>query len=125
MLRFVRIQLFLSAIFILSVPSQAQTQQSRNRLLTGSISGRVTIGGKPAAHAMVMIKEFRSDSDDELKVLQGGIVEQLIFMKSRTDSDGRYQFRGLAEGHYRVRAMSRAYVSKGTRNDNDGGTKIT
>ncbi|MGH9837341.1 MAG: hypothetical protein ACREEM_00980 [Blastocatellia bacterium] len=89
----------------------AQTPQRETRARTASVSGRVTIAGKPAANAMVTIEEFTRGSGDA-KILPGGIVQPRIFAKVRTGGDGRYRITGLAEGHYRIRALSNAYVSK-------------
>jgi hypothetical protein len=87
--------------------SNAQTPQRDNLPRTASISGRVTVGGVPAANALVVVAEgdlrtrgawAGSDSP------QGATVEV------RTGSDGRYRVTGLAEGSYVIHALSKAYV---------------
>ena len=87
--------------------SNGQTPQRDNRPRTASIGGRVTVGGAPAANALVVVAEgdlrtrgVRAGSESP----QGATVEV------RTDSDGRYRVTGLAEGTYVIRALSKAYV---------------
>ncbi|HKQ72377.1 MAG TPA: carboxypeptidase regulatory-like domain-containing protein [Blastocatellia bacterium] len=106
----VRLNLFsaLSILILMAVSqSGAQTPQRDNRPRTASISGRVTIGGAPAANALMIIAEvdpqsrgawFRDESP------------QSAFIKVRTDNDGRYRVAGLAEGNYMIRALSKVYV---------------
>src|SRR5262249_30364686 len=125
MLRVVRAYLFYTVIFILLLSTQVQTQQSGNRRTTGSISGLVTVGGKPVSNALVTAEELSPEPGQEVKVLQGNKVEQHIFAKSKTDADGRYRITGLAEGRYSIQAMSRAYVSTGTRMQNGGSREVT
>src|SRR5262245_23376833 len=85
----------------------AQTPQRDNRPRTASIDGRVTIGGAPAANALVMVME----ADPQSWVTWfGGDSTQRTFIRVRTDDDGRYQVRGLTEGSYIIRALSNAYV---------------
>lgn len=89
----------------------AQIPQRDARSRTASVSGRVTIAGKPAANAVLTIEEFIRGSG-AAKVLPGGIIQPRIFVKARTGGDGRYRITGLAAGHYSIRALSNAYVSK-------------
>ncbi|MGH9766032.1 MAG: carboxypeptidase regulatory-like domain-containing protein, partial [Blastocatellia bacterium] len=96
------------SILLLVVASQspAQTPQRDNLPRTASISGRVTVGGKPAANAMVMVMEVDPDS----KHFSGYVSSHHALVKVRTDGDGRYQVTGLATGAYQVRALSKAYA---------------
>jgi hypothetical protein len=87
--------------------SSAQTPKRDNLPRTASIGGRVTVGGAPAANALVVVAEVDlqawvdwADSESP----QGAKVEV------RTGSDGRYRATGLAEGAYVIRALSKAYV---------------
>src|SRR5262249_34501642 len=87
--------------------SLAQTPQRDNRPRTASIGGRVTVGGAPAANALVMVTEVdpRSRGDSF-----GAESQQRAFVKVRTDGDGRYRVTGLTEGAYMISALSKAYV---------------
>src|SRR5262245_61680401 len=82
----------------------AQTPQRDNRPRTASISGRVTIGGKPAVNAVITVAETN------LKPDAGGSDTPIPHQtKTRTDGDGRYLVGGLAEGRYVVSAMLKAF----------------
>src|SRR5262249_16797383 len=97
------------SILLLVTASQsgAQTPHRDNRPGTASIGGRVTIGGAPAANALVMVMEVDPQSRGESF---GDESQQRAFVKVRTDSDGRYRVTGLTEGAYRICAISKAYV---------------
>jgi len=88
--------------------ANAQTPQRDNRPRTASVSGRVTIAGKPAANAVITVVETNlkpGAGESELRIpLQA---------KTRTDGDGRYLVGGLAEGRYVVSAMLKAFVAAG------------
>src|SRR5262245_34242465 len=76
------------SILLLAAVSQssAQTQQRENRSRTASISGRVTIAGKPAANAVITVMETDSKHNPF-----GGLVALIpLQAKTRTDGDGRY-----------------------------------
>ncbi len=88
--------------------ASAQTPQRDNRPRTASIGGRVTVGGAPAANALVMVTEVDPPSGG---APSGGESRQRAFVKVRTDGDGRYRVGGLAEGDYMINALSKAYVS--------------
>jgi protocatechuate 3,4-dioxygenase beta subunit len=85
----------------------AQSIQRDNRSGTASIRGRVTIGGAPAANALVIVMEIDPKTRDR------GFGDQLqrgAFIKIRTDNNGRYRVTGLPQGSYLVNALSNAYV---------------
>jgi protocatechuate 3,4-dioxygenase beta subunit len=98
-------------LLIAAAQSNAQTPQRDTRPRTASIGGRVTVGGAPAANAVVMVIEVDPPSGGSSP---GGESRQRAFVKVRTDSDGRYRVGGLAEGNYMVHALSKAYVSSST-----------
>src|SRR5262245_22931274 len=77
----------------------AQTPQRDNRPRTASIGGRVTVGGAPAANALVMVTEVDPPSGGSGP---GGESRQRAFIKLRTENDGRYRATGLAEGDYMI-----------------------
>jgi hypothetical protein len=101
--------LLLAAVGQSSASASAQTPQRDNRPRTASVSGRVTIAGKPAANAVITVVETDlkpGAGESELRIpLQA---------KMRTDGDGRYLVGGLAEGRYIVSAMLRAFVDAGS-----------
>src|SRR5262249_52124930 len=74
--------------------------------------GRVTVDGKPATNALLMVAEVDPRSRDEWPNSDGpdGDSAQRAFIKVRTDGDGRYRIAGLSEGVYLIRALSKAYV---------------
>jgi hypothetical protein len=86
--------------------SSAQTLQRDNRPRTASISGRVTIAGKPAANAVITVTE----TDLKPDAGESGLRIPLQ-VKTRTDGGGRYLVGGLAEGRYVVSAMLKAFVA--------------
>ena len=97
-----------SVLLLIAAQSNAQAPQRDTRPRTASIGGRVTVGGAPAANALVMVTEVDPPSGGSLL---RGESWQRAFVKVRTDSDGRYRFGGLTEGDYRIQALSKAYVS--------------
>ncbi|HMB29820.1 MAG TPA: carboxypeptidase-like regulatory domain-containing protein, partial [Blastocatellia bacterium] len=94
--------------------ASAQTPQRDNRQRTASVSGRVTIAGKPAANAVITVVEtdLKPDAgESDLRIpLQA---------KTRTDGEGRYLVGGLAEGRYVVSAMLNAFVAAGGSGDQE------
>jgi protocatechuate 3,4-dioxygenase beta subunit len=104
-------------LFLLFAPqilAQSPRQANDNRESTASISGRVTIDGKPAVNSMVALREFNREGEDWKKGAPGGADGQRFFARVRTDNDGRYRFMRLAEGAYSIHALSHAYASKET-----------
>jgi hypothetical protein len=87
--------------------SCAQSIQRDNRSGAASIRGRVTIGGAPAANALVMVMEVDPKTRDRGF---GNQLQQGAFVKIRTENDGRYRVTGLPQGSYLVNALSNAYV---------------
>ncbi|MBO0857550.1 MAG: hypothetical protein J2P21_03675 [Chloracidobacterium sp.] len=118
MLRFTRFSILSSTalLFIFSIDS-AQTPQRDNRPRTASISGRVTVGGAPAANALVTVAEVDSRSKTSWPASSNSESQQRAYIKVRTDGDGRYQVAGLTEGAYMIRALSRAYTATKTTPD--------
>jgi protocatechuate 3,4-dioxygenase beta subunit len=99
----------ISSILLLIAVSQsiAQTSKRDDRPRTASIGGRVTVGGAPAANAMVTVAEVDPQMRGEWAGFESPRGETV---EARTDSDGRYRVTGLAEGAYVIRALSKAYV---------------
>jgi hypothetical protein len=110
MIQLMRLTILVPAIFLSFGEGRAQTPQRDNRPRTASISGRVTVGGKPAANAMVMVVEVDPQSRDRMFAAPGSASRSLALVKVRAESDGRYHVAGLTEGAYLIRALSKAYV---------------
>src|SRR5262249_16295988 len=102
--------LLLIAISQSSARATVQAPQRDNRPRTASISGRVTVDGKPAANASVMVAEVDPQSHDEWPGALDCDSKERAFIKVRTNVAGRYRVTGLTEGAYLVRALSKAYV---------------
>lgn len=68
---------------------------------TGSISGRVTIDGKPAPNITVMF--LRSESYQKLDRAE---------TKTTTDREGQFQLTRIPAGTYRVAAFAPTYISE-------------
>jgi carboxypeptidase family protein len=101
----------LSILFLAAVDQAgAQAQQRDTRPRTASIGGRVSLGGSPAANALVMVVEVDPRSRGEWPIGSTVQSQQRAFIKVRTDGEGRYLVTGLTEGAYMIRALSRAYV---------------
>ncbi|MGH9835835.1 MAG: carboxypeptidase regulatory-like domain-containing protein [Blastocatellia bacterium] len=110
MIRLTRLLILVLAIFPAFGNNLTQTPQRDNRPRTASISGRVTVGGKPVANAVVMVVEVDPQSRNEWSFVFGGESPHRAFIKVRTDGEGRYHATGLTEGAYVIRALSKAYV---------------
>ena len=77
---------------------QVPRQRTRKNLLTGSVSGRVTLHGKGAAGIIVGVRN--SDFSPQ----------QPPAIKATTDADGNYRITGIPAGSYQVSPMAPAYV---------------
>jgi hypothetical protein len=101
------------SLLVAAAQSNAQSPQIDTRPRTASISGRVTIAGKPAANAVITVMETDSKQNPF-----GGLVALIPFQaKTRTDGDGRYLVSGLAEGSYVVTAVLKAFVAADSSGD--------
>lgn len=78
------------------IPSNAQTKPA-----TGTVSGCVTIGGKPAQGVRVLA--FPNDN--------GG--QPRASAQAKTDAEGQYRLTGLPAGSFKIHAAAREYVSPG------------
>jgi protocatechuate 3,4-dioxygenase beta subunit len=103
MFRFTRFLIFLSTVLLAVFTfAKAQTPQRDNRPRTASVSGRVTIAGKPAVNAKVVITEVNdrpAPGNQGFSIdLQGsGAGEDYVVL---TDAEGRYRVTNLPEGKY-------------------------
>lgn len=85
----------------------ALAQQSANKL-TGSISGLVTIGGKPAPGIVVVLNPVEPGGIPRPTILGR---DQKSFAKSTTDEEGRFTINGLAAGTYYIATASPVFIS--------------
>ncbi len=104
----------LSILLLISTnQSTAQTPQRDKRPRTASISGRVTINGKPAANVRVILNSWKGYTS--LSMLGGLIFDRTSAggdYVALTDADGRYRMANLPEGGYELRVMLRAYIAE-------------
>src|SRR5262245_14567244 len=103
MFRFTRFLIFPSTVLLaVFTVANAQTPQRDNRPRTASVSGRVTIAGKPAVNVKVVITEV---NDRPVSGNQGFHIdlpgsragEDYVVL---TDAEGRYRATNLPEGKY-------------------------
>jgi len=115
-LRFTRFPILLSiaSLFIFFSVASAQTPRQDSRPRTASVSGRVTVAGRPAVNAKVAVTEVKGGSDpgnlDLLMDLTGsGVGEDHVAL---TDAEGRYRVTNLPEGKYKAQALLGGCVSE-------------
>src|SRR5215813_4070399 len=68
---------------------------------TGSVTGRLTLDGRPFLNAQVLLATAAKNSDPT-EALQNLMEAPAKRRKATTDSEGRYRFSDLAAGSYRV-----------------------
>lgn len=95
-----------AAVFIMALTSAVlyamahpAAQQQKEDNPTGSISGRVTIEGKPAPDIVVMF--MPSESSRKLDIASA---------KAKTDREGLFQLTHVPAGSYRITAFTPAYI---------------
>jgi hypothetical protein len=90
----------LCALLNLAVDANSMNQEpTGNQKRLGSISGRITIQGKPAAAIELALRPIK---DDFLEPIIG---------KCKTDADGRYKFPDLKSSYYWLQINSEEYVN--------------
>jgi protocatechuate 3,4-dioxygenase beta subunit len=103
MFRFTRFLIILSTVLLAVFTfAEAQTPQRDNRPRTASVSGRVTIAGKPAVNAKVVITEANDrpapgNQGFSMDLQGSGAGEDYVVL---TDAEGRYRANNLPEGRY-------------------------
>lgn len=108
------LRLLTSAFFVaavISFPAKVANSQSTELKArpTGSISGRVTVGGKPMAG--IPIGAFSTDSLGRRSPAAA---------QTSSDQDGKYQLLGLAGGQYQVTALAPQFTDTESSNDSTG-----
>jgi protocatechuate 3,4-dioxygenase beta subunit len=99
-----------AVFFFISGPVHSQTSDLQSKA-TGSISGRVTVGGKPAFGITVA-------------AFGGDFYPRRSTSKTTTDSDGRYRLFGLAPATYQVTALAPNLAAGETNNNPYGVGKM-
>src|SRR5688572_22360120 len=84
-------------VLVAAVYLQAQT--TAEKVVSGSISGKVTIKGKPAVRIMVLANNVREGRSSNAKRY-----------RARTDQAGSYRITNLAAGTYEVSTITPALV---------------
>lgn len=98
----------LSLLLLNANPTYPQSLTRDTKPRNCSISGRVTIKGKPAVNVAVLVT---LTGFGLLDAALGGKNDG-VFAKASTDAEGRYQIQQLPPGELLVRAASSAYVLK-------------
>lgn len=104
----------LATILFLLLPASATLaaqEPNEARQATASISGRVTVGGKPVQGVILTAEPVESG---EQNVLQR-MMEKRQLLKAATDVEGRYRIEGLQPGRYSISPYSPALVAKDAR----------
>lgn len=113
MLRFTRFPIFLSTTFLAAFAvANEQSPQGDNRPRTASVSGRVTVAGKAAANAKIIVTEIKdspSFGNQGVSIALPGFNagEDHVVL---TDAEGRYRLTNLPEGRYQAQAMLKGCV---------------
>src|SRR5215510_1352510 len=126
MLRQIRVSLTVAVALLSASLAFAQASDYDRRPRTASVSGRVTIGGKPAANVTVRVIEPQSGTiEARIFTLGGRDYVDHYFHEATTDAEGRYQIRGLPAGAYVISPKAPAYVPESKSLGLDASVKIT
>src|SRR5436309_1186658 len=87
-----------TAILVQSFAVHAQLADAKMKG-TGSISGRVTIGDKPAPGIVVTVR---------------GLNVQMSVVRATSDADGHFRFDGLNAGQFMITPIAPLYVVPGS-----------
>ncbi len=104
----------------------AQASDYDRRPRTASVSGRVTIEGKPAANVTVTVTEPQSGiMEARIFSLGGRDFVDHRFYKATTNAEGKYQVNGLPAGTYIISPKGPAYVPESKALGLDASVEIT
>ena len=92
-------------LFILAFAGQVFTQ-TQPKIGTATIAGRVTLNGEPAAGVSVGLQP-------QLSGLSSGLFasDRSQYLRTQTDSEGRFKFSSLTAGQYRIVALAPGFAS--------------
>src|SRR5437868_4549354 len=97
-----------------SAPSQSVSPQAREVNATGTIAGRVTIAGKPAANIPVAVMSDPQRSP-----------RQRVVGSSTTDADGHFQITHVPAGRFYVTAVAPVFYNEAEDRNYAGGSAVT
>jgi hypothetical protein len=98
------ILIILLAISVVSVIAQPQPQEAKEP--TASITGRVTVGGKPISGVIITLTQSNPDSFKTM----GGLFSPRSMAKATTDEEGQYRLEKLAAARYLITPFAPALV---------------
>jgi hypothetical protein len=93
------LSLLFFAVMPVALNAQAQSEPKQSTEPGSSISGRVTLGGKPAPGVKVIAVKRERRSQDE------------AVASAKTDQDGRFQLNKLPSDHYTILPLAPAYIA--------------
>ena len=99
--------LLIAIILAAAAGASSQTAPQAPPVTTGSITGRVTLAGKPASNVTMILSRSTPDAFKNI----ASIFEAKPVNKTTTDTDGVYRFEQLAAGRYSVATYAPAYVA--------------
>ena len=99
-----RAMLFALILLIAATVANAQSQSQEAKEPTASITGRITIGNKPAQGIVVMAVP----NADKPPSPPFDWFKLKTFFKATTDGEGIYRFTNMAQGEYEVRPFALA-----------------
>ena len=98
-----RLTLILSLLCCAIVCAHAQSSQSAQTIGTGTITGRITVGSKPAQGVTVLLLPSNRYNIDRNAVA-----------RATTDADGQFRLMNIAAGRYEVTPVAPALVAPGS-----------
>ena len=90
-------------LLVLGAAGCAQAQATTQKVASASISGKVTIKGKPAVGVMVLAKDYHEYR-----------TPIMTRYRARTDRTGAYRIANLPAGTYEISAITPALRSRAT-----------
>jgi protocatechuate 3,4-dioxygenase beta subunit len=103
---FARTIIVLLALVVVALPPDTTAQSTKKENKSGSISGRVTSGGKPLRNVMVLLDRT------EISFFGG---QEAPTPKTTTDEDGRFKFNNVPAGRYSVSSFTPTLVNQKTK----------
>src|SRR2546426_11640336 len=85
-------------LLILLLVVFALTLVAQDQKTTGSVTGRVTVDGKPAKDITVIATPSITDPGKAME----SILNRSASLKATTDSEGRYKFEEVPAGKYKL-----------------------
>jgi hypothetical protein len=102
---FIKLFMLTILLFIFAMPTPAQS--SSTLPASGSITGRVTLGGKAAPNVTVILARAATDTSKSMTAM----YEAKPVTRVTTDSEGVYRFEHLAAGRYSLTTYALAHVA--------------